>query len=385
MATKLTRQQKEAIALLSFGTLLEYFDLMLYVHLSVLLNDLFFPKTDPMMAKLLAATALCMTFVLRPVGGYIIGRIGDAIGRKSTIYITTFIMAGTCLTMGLFPTYEEVGIWATIVILLCRMLQGFSSLGEAIGADVYLFETLKSPYRYIASGIISTASGAGGLLALGVASLVSYSSYNWRLAFLVGAVIALIGFIARTRLRETPEFANYQSRMKVLNKLDQRYVAKEKINKKALLGLFFNIIIAPFGFYIAYMYLGDFMKSNLGMTPEQVINHNLKLTIFLVFLYIFFTYLYKFIHPIKLTKVLAFMLVITLLFIPYCLKNIQALGGEYMIFALQIGVDLTAGMLMLVWYGSFPVSKRFTTVATTFGVATALGFAISSYRLISLT
>jgi len=385
MAKKLTRQQKEAVALLSFGTLLEYFDLMLYVHLSVLLNDLFFPKTDPMMAKVLAATAFCMTFVLRPVGGYVIGRIGDAIGRKSTIFITTFIMAGTCLTMALFPTYEEVGIWATVVILLCRMFQGFSSLGEVIGAHIYLFETLKLPYKYIASGIVCAAPGAGGFFALSVASLVLSSSYNWRLAFLVGAVIAVIGFVARTRLRETPEFVNYQSRMKIIKKLDQRYVVKEKINKKALLGLFFHIITTPYGFYVAYIYLGDFMKSNLGMTPEQVINHNLKLTVFLFFLCIFYVHLYKFIHPIKLTKVSAFMLVVTLSFIPYCLKNIQALGGEYMIFALQVGLDLVTGMLISVWFGHFPLSIRFTTIATTFGISAAFGFAILSYGLIPLT
>ena len=94
MTTKLTRAQKEAVFLLSIGTLLEYFDLMLYVHLSTILNDLFFPKTDPMIAKLLAATAFCMTFILRPVGGYAIGRIGDIMGRKATILITTSMMAG---------------------------------------------------------------------------------------------------------------------------------------------------------------------------------------------------------------------------------------------------------------------------------------------------
>ena len=160
---------------------------MLYVHLSTIINDLFFPKTDPMMAKLLAVTAFCMTFALRPIGGYVIGRIGDAIGRKHTVLITTFLMAGTCLTMGLFPTYEEVGIWATVVILLCRILQGFSSLGEIMGAYVYLCETLKSPSKYMASGTIDAASRAGGLFALGVASLVLSSSYSWRLAFLIGS------------------------------------------------------------------------------------------------------------------------------------------------------------------------------------------------------
>jgi MFS family permease len=385
MATKLTRTQKEAVFLLSIGTLLEYFDLMLYVHLSVLLNDLFFPKTDPMMAKILGATAFCMTFVLRPVGGYVIGRIGDAIGRKHTVYITTFIMAGTCLTMGLFPTYAEVGIWATIVILLCRILQGFSSLGEIMGAYVYLCETLKSSSKYMASGAIDAASRAGGLFALGVVSLVLSSSYSWRLAFLIGAVIGVIGLVARRRLRETPEFVNYKSRMEVQKQLDAKYSINEKINKKALVCLFFHMIPKSIGFYIAFIYLGDFMKSNLGLTPEQVINHNLKFTIFLVILCGFFTYLYKFIHPIKVMMVSAFMCMSSLLFIPYCLENIHILGGENVIFALQVGVDLMTYMPMLIWFGHFPVSKRFTTVATTFGCASATGFAISSYGLIPLT
>ena len=184
MATKLTRAQKEAIGILSIGTLLEYFDLMLYIHLSTLLNDLFFPKTDPMIAKLLAVTAFCMTFVLRPVGGYIIGRIGDTIGRKHTVLITTFLMAGSCLTIAIFPTYAEVGIWATVAILLCRMVQGFSSLGEAMGAGVYLAETLKSPYKYIANGLIDVQARMGGFLALGIASLVLNSNFSWRYAFL---------------------------------------------------------------------------------------------------------------------------------------------------------------------------------------------------------
>ncbi len=384
MATKLTRQQKGAIALLSFGTLLEYFDLMLYVHLSVLLNDLFFPKTDPMMAKLLAATAFCMTFVLRPVGGYVIGKVGDAIGRKTTIYITTFIMAGTCLTMATLPTYTEVGIWATVMILLCRALQGFSSLGEIIGAGIYLFETLKSPYTYIACATINIMAKIGGFLALGIASLVINSSFGWRYAFFYGAIIAIIGFVARTRLRETHEFANYQCRMKVINKLDQKYVLREKINKKALIGLFFNMLKIPIGFYVAYIYLGNFMKSNMGMTAEQVVNHNFKFSMIAIFILCCFAYLYKFIHPIKIITASTFVLIITLLFTPYCLENIHILGGEHMIFALQIGVELVA-FSMLIWYKYFPVSMRFTAVATTSGIASATGYVISSYGLIPLT
>ncbi len=383
---KLTRRQKEAVALLSIGTLLEYFDLMLYVHLSVLLNDLFFPKTDPVMAKLLAATAFCMTFILRPVGGYVIGRIGDNIGRKTTILITTSIMASSCLIMTFLPTYENIGIWATIMILLCRMLQGFSSLGEIMGAGIYLLETLKSPYRYIASGIVDIMVILGGLVALGVASLVLNSNFSWRYAFFIGAGIALVGLMARIRLREAADFANYQYRIKLQKQItDINYLMKKKIDKKPFLGLFIYTILLPFGFYIAYIYLGDFMKENLGMTAREVINHNFKFSIISVAILSFFAYLYKFIHPIKIIKASTFILIATLLYIPYCLKEIYILGGENIIFILQVGVSLIAFTNMLLWFKYFPISKRFTRIATIFGIASTLGYSLPSYGLIPLT
>ncbi len=88
--TSLTREQKSAIGLLSIGTFLEYFDLMLYVHMAVLLNELFFPKDDPHTTAIYSATAFCSSFIFRPVGALIFGYIGDNIGRKTTVIITTY-------------------------------------------------------------------------------------------------------------------------------------------------------------------------------------------------------------------------------------------------------------------------------------------------------
>jgi MFS family permease len=383
MATKLTGKQKEAVFLLSIGTLLEYFDLMLYIHLSTILNDLFFPKTDPMIAKLLGATAFCMTFVLRPVGGYIIGRIGDTIGRKHTVLITTFLMAGSCLTMAMFPTYAEVGIWATVAILLCRMVQGFSSLGEAMGAGVYLAETLKSPYKYIANGLIDIQARMGGFLALGIASLVLNSNFSWRYAFFIGAGIAVIGMVARRRLRETPEFVSYQTRMKLQKQLDN--IIDEKVEMRSCIAMALSIIVFPFGYYMAYIYLGDFMKDSLGMTAEQVINHNFKFSIIDISVLGFFVYLYKYIHPINIALLSSFILLFTLLLTPYCLENIHVLGSENMIFILQAGIEQIGTINLLMWMKHFPISKRFTAVATTFGISSAIGYAIVAYGLIPLT
>ena len=163
---KLNKDRFNSIFLLSIGTFLELFDLMLYVHLASLLNELFFPKSDPTTAFLLSATAFSLTFILRPFGGFVMGKIGDWIGRKHTIMLTTFIMAATCLRIATLKTYEEIGITATITIIICRMAQGISSMGEFIGATIYLCETLKSPYKYIASSIIQISVFCGGIAAL---------------------------------------------------------------------------------------------------------------------------------------------------------------------------------------------------------------------------
>src|SRR5579863_7942842 len=100
----LKREQKEAVGLLQIGTFLEYFDLMLYVHMAVLLNELFFPKTDPHTASLITAFAFCSTYVLRPFGAFLFGYIGDHVGRKATVILTTLMMAISCIIMANVPT-----------------------------------------------------------------------------------------------------------------------------------------------------------------------------------------------------------------------------------------------------------------------------------------
>ena len=139
----LTREQKEAVGILSIGAFLEYFDLMLYVHMAVLLNDLFFSKTDSFSASLLSAFAFSSTFLFRPVGALLIGWLGDTYGRKYTVILTTFTMAIACVWMASLPTYAQIGISASVSVTLCRMLQGISSMGEKVGAEVYITEIIK--------------------------------------------------------------------------------------------------------------------------------------------------------------------------------------------------------------------------------------------------
>lgn len=215
--------------------------------MAVLLNELFFPKADPFTASLHSAFAFCSTYVLRPFGALIFGYIGDNIGRKATVIITTTMMSLSCILMASLPTYSQIGITASWVVTICRMVQGLSAMGEVTGANIYITEITKPPIQYPAVTMTSICSALGGVFALAVATFVTSFNFNWRIAFGIGAVVAIVGAVARTRLRETPDFADAKRRVKKAlaqikrdpKILKENVIWTEKVNKKTALSLFF--------------------------------------------------------------------------------------------------------------------------------------------------
>ena len=264
-AHSLNSQQKEAIGLLSIGTFLEYFDLLLYVHMAVLLNELFFPKADPFTASLHSAFAFCSTYVLRPFGALIFGYIGDNIGRKATVIITTMMMSLSCILIASLPTYSQIEITASWLVTICRMVQGLSAMGEVTGANIYITEITKPPIQYPAVTITSICSALGGVFALAVATFVTSFNFNWRIAFWIGAIIALIGARARKSLRETPEFVDAKTQLKLklsqfnisLDDLKDNPILKRKPSKKTFLAYFFIECAWPVTFYFIFVYCSN--------------------------------------------------------------------------------------------------------------------------------
>jgi MFS family permease len=191
--THLTIEQKYTTGLLLIGTFLEYFDLMLYIHLAILLNDLFFPKTDPHAASLLIALTFCLTYIFRPVGALIFGYIGNNVGYKATIIITTFIMSISCITIANLPVYDQIGIVSTWIIIIYRILQGISSVGEIIGIELYMTEMTKPPIQYPVVALVSIFPLIGGMGSLGIASLSTSLGFSWRMAFWAVQQLQLLG------------------------------------------------------------------------------------------------------------------------------------------------------------------------------------------------
>ncbi|MFP3013174.1 MAG: MFS transporter [Rickettsia sp.] len=383
----LTKEQKQAVGLLSVGTLLEYFDLMLYVHMSVLLNELFFPKADAYATSLYSIAALCATFIFRPLGALVFGYLGDTYGRKTTVVITTMMMATSCIVMALLPTYNEIGITASIIIILCRIVQGMSSMGEVIGTEVYLTEFTKPPIQYPIVALATVFATVGTFAALGVATIVTSYGFNWRYAFGIGAIIAVVGTLARTALRETPEFANaklkllktFEKANRDIKVLENNPIWKEKINKKTAIALFIMDCAWPVCFYFAYIYCGNILVTKFNCTPEQVIKQNFKLSIIeLISIIIVAALSYK-IYPLKILKALLGIFTITILLCPYLLNKASNPNQIFIIQSLIMAFALNVMPAVPNCFRHFPIFKRFTSVTFTYALSAACMYVISSF------
>jgi MFS transporter, MHS family, proline/betaine transporter len=397
--SSLKPEQREAMGLLSIGTFLEYFDIMLYVHMAVMLNELFFPKHDPHVSSLVAAFSFCTTYVFRPIGALIFGWIGDRMGRKSTVIIAILIMAASCFIIAILPTYEQIGITATVFLIVCRIMQGMACTGESTGAELYLTETTKPPVQYPLVAMLTVYTAVGTMAALGIATMVISFKLNWRIIFLFGGGIALVGSIARTALRETPEFADAKRRAKNTLEtsgidykpnqsseiLNNNLIVQEKVNIKTVIAYFFMQCTRPICFYFAYIHCGNLLKDSFHFTSEQVISHNFIISIIdLIGLIVLALLSYK-IYPLKILKTKLIVFFSFLLLSPYLLNNINTPFqlGLIQTFAVFFAFDDVPGGAIL--YKYFPIFKRFTYTSLLHAIARAFMYVIVSFGLVYLT
>lgn len=390
--SQLDRNQREAVGLLQIGTFLEYFDLMLYVHMAVLLNELFFPKTDPYTTKLLAAFTFCSSYFFRPIGGLIFGWIGDNIGRRSAVIITVFIMSISCIVIGSLPTYEQIGISAAWIVTICRIAQGMACTGEVTGAGLYLTEMSKPPFQYPLVAMLTVCTAIGTTVALGVASLVTAWHMNWRIAFFIGAGIGLIGSIARTALKETPDFVDakkrvsfvYQQANKSTTSLADNTIINEKFSHKTLVAFFFMQCTRPICFYFAYVHCSSILRE-IGLSAENVIYHNFIISIVdLIGLIGLALISYK-IYPLKILKAKLVVFGIFLFCSPFLISQATSelyIGILQIITVLFAFDDMPAVPIL---YKHIPIFKRFTYASLVHAAARAFMYIIMSFGLVYLT
>ncbi len=205
MAAPMTRVAFAA----TVGTTIEWYDFFIYGTAAALVfNKLFFPQVDPLIGTLLAFGTSATGFLARPLGAIVAGHYGDRVGRKALLMITLVFMGGATCLIGLLPTYSSIGIFAPILLLVLRVIQGFATGGEWGGAALMTVEHAGEKRRGLWGSLITV----GIVLGLVIASLVfnlftqlpdaAFMSWGWRVPFLLSAVLVVIGLYMRLNIAE---------------------------------------------------------------------------------------------------------------------------------------------------------------------------------------
>ena len=231
----------------AIGTLIEWAEFTLYGYLAYKFAHLFFPP-ETKDAILLSFGLFAASYLARPFGAIIFGWLGDVIGRKIALSLSLILMGIATLGIGLMPTYATIGIWAPVLLLLCRVIQGISVSGEFTGAAIFIAEHYQGEYKNLSISWVSFSSAFGMLIGAAMATLISLDGmpgWAWRIPFFIGFFGCLIGFYFRFNLPETKAF----TAQKESNQSYDRYPLQH--SKGQLLSLLQCFLIASFvGIYI---------------------------------------------------------------------------------------------------------------------------------------
>ena len=217
-----SKQEIRKVVLASLlGATIEWYDFFLYgVVAGIVFNKLFFPTTDPFIGTILAYSTFAIGYLARPLGGFVFGHFGDKIGRKKVLILTLEIMGIATVAIGLIPSYATIGIWAPVLLILCRLAQGIGLGGEWGGAVLMSFESAPAHKRAFYASLPQIGMSVGLLLASGVIGLASmlltdeaFLNWGWRMAFILSAILLIVGSYMRKTVQETKDFSEAKAKL----------------------------------------------------------------------------------------------------------------------------------------------------------------------------
>ncbi len=229
----------------SLGTVFEWYDFYLYGTLAVFFGSLFFPKGNDTAAFLASLATFGAGFAVRPFGALVFGRLGDMIGRKYTFMVTIIVMGASTALVGVLPTYEQIGIWAPVLLVSLRLAQGLALGGEYGGAATYVAEHAPKEHRGRDTSWIQTTATLGFFLSLAVILAcrigigeVGFKQWGWRIPFLVSVILLGVSVYIRLKLRESPVFMELKAQGKTSKAPLKESFGNSKNLKFVLLALF---------------------------------------------------------------------------------------------------------------------------------------------------
>jgi MHS family proline/betaine transporter-like MFS transporter len=272
------RMALRALAGVSAGNFVEWYDFAIYAYSSTTIARLFFPSGNDTVALLGTLAVFGLTFVTRPAGGVFFGRLGDRIGRRNTLVLILTLMGVSTTLIGVLPTYGDIGIAAPILLTLLRLCQGFSGGGESSGGATFLSEYAPSDRRGTWAGLSNSTQtlpfAAAALFILGLNTWMGdavYTSWGWRVPFLMAAPFAVVGLFLRMRLDDTPVFRSLESTKKVAHAPLSQVLTGYRREVLLLIGIASLNAVA---FYTVSSYFTTYLQSVVKLSATTALASN---------------------------------------------------------------------------------------------------------------
>ncbi|MFC5589782.1 MFS transporter [Sporosarcina soli] len=366
---------KKAVAGAAIGNLIEWFDYASYGYLAVVIAAVFFAPGNATAALLGAFAVFSVSFIVRPIGGLIWGYLGDKIGRKRVLVFTITIMSLSTFTIGLLPGYAAIGMMAPLLLLICRLIQGFSASGEYAGAASFISEYAPNSRRGLLVSMVPTSTAAGLMLAVVIVSLLEFNlttealhSWGWRIPFLLSGPLGIIGLLIRLKLEDTPLFKEMdQSKKGNATGLFQGV----KQNRKQVLIAFGIICLNAVGFYTILSYMPTYLTQELGFSVMK----GILITLISLGTYVIILPFVGMLADRMGRKPVLIGASILFLLFTYPAFWLLSIGGPYAILALvMLGFVLAGndGVLATFLTEMFPTSVRFSCFALSFNTGNAI-------------
>lgn len=255
------------------GNILEWYEFSLFAFLSPVIANLFFPSSNPTTALLSTLLVFAAGFVVRPLGSILLGHLGDNLGRAKTLKLTIFLISISSILTGLIPTYSQAGILAPILLILCRLIQGFCIGGEFAGSIIYLAESAQSQHRGLISCMTNNGSNIGVLIAViacttlsGILTHDQLISFGWRSLFISGGILGLIGLWLRKDFAESATFIDIK---KNINETYFPLMHVFKYEKKRILQIILILCISACGSYTLMGFISIYLHEFLNIPLHQ--------------------------------------------------------------------------------------------------------------------
>ena len=367
----LSKNEIKTFTISAVGGSLEFYDFVVYIYFATIMSKLFFQNDSPVAGLILTYSVFACGYLARVIGGLVFSHFGDKNGRKNSFSFTVFLMAAPTFIIGILPTYSQIGITASILLFICRFAQGLAIGGEIPCSITFIYEHAQESHRGFACGIlfcgiifgIFLGSSAGYLVTKFMSEETIYS-WGWRIPFLIGGVLGLIGVYLRRYLTETPVF-------KQMKKENIKYPVQLifKDHKFSLIQTASAIWVVAVAITLYLLYLPNYFKTYYSYHSEDI----LKINSIFVLIYALFIVIFGYISDkIGGRKVFNFSCILFIIFsypifISFSENNFTAIYICYSIVSVASAAATSSAILLLA--ESYPAKIRYSGSSLSYNLA----------------